>query len=78
MKKLLILVTFVVIALNANAYNYKAWCGVEWQTVPPEFFATKAEADEYYAELSVFMCGSAEDDNIDHPAPTDEDDGNRP
>ncbi len=79
MKKFLLIAFFAIIALNANAfYIYTSWCGKQCQTVPPEYFNDPDTKQWFYDELDKDLCGSSKDDDTDHPAPTDEDDGNRP
>ncbi|WP_286076504.1 hypothetical protein [Parabacteroides goldsteinii] len=58
MKKLLLSGAFIALlgTFSTNAWMHNTPCGIAVQTVSPDFFKTKAEADAFYAELDAKYC----------------------
>lgn len=76
MKKIFLLVAFATVAFSADAsYMLKTWCGEVCQTVSEDYFENRDEWLDYIKEMTILMCGSATNPNIDtedHDTSSDE------
>lgn len=58
-KKIILGAVLLTAAIGASAsIGFISWCGKQTVTVTIPYFNTPQEAEEFYQELNVLLCGS--------------------